>query len=625
MKCNLEAVEYIEKLKQTGKLTSRSLQKLILLGDARVNEKIVNAISLCKPEKVTVLTDSPKDAEYIRKLSLRNKEEHRLAISGHTVHFDGYFDQARDKNNTRYLLPEGMKRSSHLNATDRESGLKEIFGLFDGSMKGKEMLVMFFWLGPCGSEFSIPAMQITDSAYVAHSETILFRPGYEFFRKTRPEKFFFFLHSAGKLEDGKTAEIDKRRIYIDLHGDSVYTVNNQYAGNSVGLKKLGFRLAIKKAVEECWLAEHMFVMAVHGPNKRKTYFTGAFPSACGKTSTAMLPGQTIIGDDIAYIRKGKDGTAYAVNAEQGIFGIIQDVNKKDDPITHMALTTPKELIFSNVLVKDRKPYWIGMGEDIPESGTNFIGKWHMGMKGPDGKPVPFAHPNARYTLRIRELENADTEIENPDGVPVKGFIFGVRDPSTSVPVVQSLSWNHGVLLASSMESETTSATIGGGGNIDYNPMANLDFLPVSVGTYVDHYIKFGKELKNRPVIFSVNYFLKENGQYLNGMLDKKVWLLWMEGRVNGDFDAIETPIGFIPKYEDLSVLFKEHLGKDYTRDDYEKQFAIRVDMLLQKFSRIEKIFSNECVCPEFIHELVSQKARLQEAEKLYGTVMHSKQ
>ena len=181
------------------------------------------------------------------------------------------------------------------------------------------MLVRFFSLGPTNSSFSIPALQITDSAYVAHSEDLLYRSNYEGFKALNwTNQFFYFLHSAGRLKNNVSIDMDKRRIYIDLEENCVYSVNNQYAGNSIGLKKLAFRLAIQKAQQEGWLAEHMFIMGVHGKKDRTTYFTGAFPSACGKTSTAMLPGQTIIGDDIAFLKKVA-GEVKAVNMEKGIF------------------------------------------------------------------------------------------------------------------------------------------------------------------------------------------------------------------------------------------------------------------------------------------------------------------
>jgi len=597
-------------------------KKLEDLGNEHAVRKVEDAIVLCKPGKVTIVTDSDEDISYVRQKALENGEERKLETEGHTMHFDGYRDQARDKANTKYLLPEGKTISRYINSTGREAGLKEVLGFLDGSMQGKEMIVRFFCLGPAGSRFSISAMQITDSFYVGHSEDILYRKGYEQFKKLeRKDDFFFFLHSAGQLDGrGNSANVDKRRVYIDLATNSVYSVNNQYAGNSVGLKKLAMRLAINKASEEGWMTEHMFIMGVNGPNGRKTYLTGAFPSACGKTSTAMIPGQTIIADDIAYLRPWGDGTLRAVNVEQGIFGIIRDVNTRDDPVIYKALTTPRETIFSNVLVVDGRPYWLGMGQELPGKGTNFSGEWYEGKTDSEGKEIPPAHKNARYTIRLRELDNMDERAEDPEGVPVTGFIFGGRDSDTSVPVSQSLGWSHGVFMAASLESETTAATLGKEGELVHSPMANLDFISVPFGKYIEDYLKMEDMLEKPPSIFSVNYFLKDgNGKYLNEILDKKVWVLWMELRVNGDVDAIRTPIGFIPKYGDIRRLFREALGKEFTKEDYEKQFSIRLGKFMQKFERIENIFQHEPGMPEqFRNELSQQKKRLEQAREKFG-------
>ena len=362
-------------------------------------------------------------------------------------------------------------------------------------MKGKEMLVCFFSLGPINSVFSIPALQITDSAYVAHSEDLLYRSNYEGFKALNgSNQFFYFLHSAGRLERNISVDIDKRRVYIDLEENSVYTVNYQYAGNSVGLKKLAFRLAIRKAHQEGWLAEHMFIMGVHGQKNKTTYFTGAFPSACGKTSTAMLPGQTIIGDDIAFLRK-INGEVKAVNMERGIFGIIADVNEKEDPLIFKALTTPREIIFSNVLIKKGIPYWMGMGKELPKDGINYSGEWYEGKKDKDGNPINPSHKNARYTIRLSEMDNIDPEAENPEGVVIDGFFYGGRDSDTSVPIVESLSWEHGVFLGAILESETTAATLGKQGVRRHDPMANLDFISIPFLDYVNNHLAFKEGLK----------------------------------------------------------------------------------------------------------------------------------
>ena len=592
-------------------------KKLEVLNNPYIMQRVEEAIVLCKPEKVTVITDALEEIQYVRELALRNREEEKLKLEGHTIHFDGFYDQGRDKENTRYLVSEKVDWGIDVNSIDKDEGLKEIKSYFKGSMKGKEMLVRFFSLGPTDSIFSIPALQITDSAYVAHSEDLLYRSNYEGFKELKgSNQFFFFLHSAGKLENNISIDIDKRRIYIDLEGNSVYSVNNQYAGNSIGLKKLALRLAIRKASEEGWLTEHMFIMGVHGRKGRTTYFTGAFPSACGKTSTAMLPGQTIVGDDIAYLKK-VNGEVRAANVEKGIFGIIADVNPVDDPVIYQALTTKREIIFSNVLIKDGIPYWLGMGKDIPEKGVNYSGEWYFGKKDSNGNALDPSHKNARYTIQLEELANIDPEADNPKGVPVDGFVYGGRDSDTTIPIVESLDWNHGVFIGATVESETTAATLGKQGVRKHNPMANLDFISIPFADYIKNHLSFKDNLTRMPKIFATNYFLKdEQGDFLNAKIDKMVWMVWVEGRVHGEFDAIETPVGRIPLYEDLKSLFLQELDRDYAKEDYIKQFSLRIDKYLEKMERMQNIFSNITMTDSsFIKELENQIERLEKAKQ----------
>lgn len=588
-----------------------NLKKLEELNNQYVINEVQKAIQLCKPEKVTVITDSKEDIAHIRELSLIKGEEKKLKMEGHTIHFDGYYDQARDKKYTKYLLSQNVEWGIEVNSIKKEKGLQEIYSYLDGSMAGKEMLVRFFSLGPTNSTFSLKALQITDSAYVAHSEDLLYRPGYEEFKRfVGSNDFFFFLHSAGRLKNGVSADIDKRRIYIDLEEKRVYSINNQYAGNSLGLKKLAFRLAINKAHKEGWLAEHMFIMGVHGPGGRVTYFTGAYPSACGKTSTAMIPGQTIVGDDIAYLRK-IDREVKTVNAEIGIFGIIHSVNSEDDPMIYQALTSPGEIIFSNVLISDGVPYWLGMKKDIPGEGINFSGEWFKGKKDNNGEEIPCSHKNARYTIRLNELNNIDSKANDSDGVPVKAIFYGGRDSDTTIPIVESLNWAHGVFLGATVESETTAATLDVRGVRKYNPMANLDFISVPLGTYIKNHLKFANNLKVIPKTYATNYFLKdESGKYLNGKMDKRVWLLWAERRVYEEYEAIKTPVGRIPKYEDLKTLFVRELNKDYTKAEYIQQFSLRVVKYLEKMERMSKIFENVKMPVAFTKELTAQIERL---------------
>lgn len=598
--------------------------KLEALKNPKVMDFVAQYAELCNPDSIFVRTDSREDADYVRRRAIELGEERPLATEGHTVHFDSYYDQGRDKFSTRYLLRPDEVLGSDIASIDRNKGIKEIHGLFENSMAGREMYVCFFCLGPTDSVFSISAVQITDSAYVGHSENILYRSGYEQFLKLKEKgRFFRAVHSAGELEGAVSRNWEKRRVYIDLEEEMLMSVNTQYAGNTVGLKKLSMRLAIKRASEEGWLTEHMFVMGVYGPDrKRITYFTGSFPSACGKTATAMLEGEKIVGDDIAYLRS-INGKLCTVNVERGIFGIIQDVNGENDPSIFEALTTPGEVIFSNVLVdKNNIPRWLADGRPSPSKGTNFAGEWTPGKKGPDGKEAPYAHKNARYTIWLKDLKNCDENLENPDGVEIGGVIYGGRDSDTSVPVAQSFDWAHGILAqGATIESETTAATLGKEGVRTFNLMANLDFLSIPIGRYIQNNLDIVEDVKRPPVIFHVNYFLRgKDGKFLNGIKDKHVWLKWMEMRVNGNTDAIKTPIGYIPKYEDLRALFKEVLAKDYKINDYKEQFKIRILECIAKIDRIKNIYHTKVFdTPHIlIKTLDEQKKRLEDCRKAHG-------
>ena len=398
------------------------------------------------------------------------------------------------------------------------------------------------------------------------------------------------------------------------------TINNQYGGNSIGLKKLALRLAISKAHKEDWLCEHMFIMGIRPEGKeRVSYFTGAFPSMCGKTSTAMVSGQSIVGDDIAYLKKDDNGYCTAANVEQGLFGVIQDISEENDSVIYKSLTTPRELIISNVLDVKGTPYWLGMGKEIPEKGINHSGEWHKGKKDKDGHEITCSHKNARFTLQISELENADPKANDPKGVKVDGIIYGGRDSDTTVPVAQSLNWSHGVFVGSAIESETTAAALGSEGQLKHSPMANIEFLVIPLGKYIENHLKFGEDLDKCPQVFSTNYFLKKDGKFVNAITDKKVWLLWMEGRVNDEYEAIETPIGYIPKYEDIKELFSQVFDKKYSQEEYNYQFSIRISLLLKKLDRIKEIYKEEESVPEaFMQHIEQQRQRLNDAKEKYG-------
>ena len=606
-----------------SKLDAENYRKIAALDNERLFAFLADAITLCEPESVWVSTDSADDVAHTREMAKKLAEEKPLAIKGHTIHFDGIADQGRDRAATKYLVPRDDSLSEALNQMEREEGLKEIRDLLQGCMKNRTMSVRFLTLGPNNSEFSIPCVECTDSFYVSHSLNLLYRLGYEEFKRLGAKaEFFAIMHSCGALDDRMvSSETDKKRIYIDYSRDVVYSVNTQYAGNTVGLKKLALRLTIQKADREGWLAEHMFLMGVHGKGGRKTYLAGAFPSACGKTSTAMLPGEEIIGDDIAYFR-AVNGLCMAVNAESGIFGIIQNVNEIDDPTIWNVLTNPGEVIFSNILVKDDKPYWLGMGMDVPDDGENFSGPWQKGKKDAKGAEIPCAHKNARYAVKLKALENCDPELENPAGIELAGIMYGGRDAKASVPCQQSFSWEHGIIsYGASLETETTFAIIGKEGVPEINLMSIQDFVAIPLGKYIQNNLEFGKKLTKPPQVFGVNYFLRDQqGKFVNGIRDKHVWIKWMERRVHGEVGCLQGPTGLIPYFEDLQQLFKEVLDKEYTPEDYARQFTLRVKENLAKLDRVEEFHrKNVENAPDALFRILAeQRKRLEDASRQFG-------
>ncbi len=610
-----------------SKMSAESFKKLLALENERLFEFVGEYVALCQPASVYMCDDSDEDAEYIRRRAIELGEETPLARPGHTVHYDGYDDQGRAPGATKNLVSKAdLPLMKSLQAMDRDAGLAEVREILKGIMEGKEAVVKLSCEGPTLSPFSIACAQISDSFYVCHSEELLYRRGYEHFMKMdRKDRFFRFVHSAGRLDErGCSIDLDKRRIYQDLEEMIVLSTNNQYAGNSVGLKKHAMRLAIRLSGKEGWLCEHMFVMAVQNEQKaRATYFCGAFPSACGKTATAMLPGEKIVGDDIAYFRN-INSEFRAVNVENGIFGIIKDVNAEDDPVIYRTLQTPGlEIIFSNVLTgPDNLPYWLGMGVPVPTQGRNHSGGWTEGKRDTDGGLIPHAHSNARYTIRLGYLENIDPAFNDKNGVLVEGIVYGGRDSHTSTPIEESPDWESGIILkACTLESETTSATIGQEGLLAPQPMANLDFISYPIGQYFTNNIRFVQGLKKVPPIFTVNYFLKDDdGNFLTSKLAKKVWLHWAELRVHGEVGAHSTPLGYIPRYEDLKPMFREYLEEDFSRELYLELFKFRIDPWVAKLNRAITFYERTAPdCPESFFTVWKKTIEtLQRAKAVYG-------
>lgn len=597
------------------------LERLLAIPDPRLHRWVAEVVELAQPERIYVNTGSPQDIEFIRRYALGNKEELPTKYKSKTVHFDGLFDLARDRENTRILVPPGHSIPM-VNTFDREKGLAEIRELFKGVMKGRLMFIGFYCFGPRNSPFSLYAVQITDSAYVAHSENILYRVCYNVFvEKGASLDYMRFLHATGERNElGWSSNISKRRIYIDLDDDIVYSVNTQYAGNTVGLKKLSLRLCVNKGRREGFLCEHMFIVGVKGPGGRVTYITGAYPAGCGKTSTALLA-DTIVGDDLAIIHAYK-GEPRAINPEIGSFGIIDGVNPVDDPEIYRILLQPDtEVIFSNILLtEDGDVWWRGRPEP-PRRGLNYAGPWREGLKDESGREILPSHPNARFTTHLGYLRNLDPRIEDPMGVTVEAMVFGGRDSDTNVPVEEAFDWVHGnVTKAAAVESERTAAVLGQVGVKEFNPYAILDFLSVSPGEFLRLHLDFAGKLEKTPRIYSVNYFLRDkDGRFLNEKTDKIVWLKWIELRVHGDVEAVESPTGLIPVYNDLEKLFEEFLNKEYREESYREQFKIRVAKQIERITRITDIYSRIPDTPPVFFEVMrEQLKRLEEARARYG-------
>ncbi len=609
-----------------------TLEKLHLITNEEVILKLANAVSMMEPESLFVNSGSEKDIETIKDLGIRKGEETPLAIKDHTIHFDLPEEQGRVIDKTFYILNEGDKGSTLANKYLRDDALEYIEEHMKGIAREMTLFLGFYSRGPLGAEASSPALKITTSTYVMHSANILYRNIYDRFDQEVSRKGFFFtnVHSQGL---NRPEDFHRARVFMDRSWLTTFSMFFTYAGNTLLLKKGNHRFAVdiatfmKKGKE---LSEHMFITGVTGPEGRKTYIAGAAPSGCGKTTTAMV-GSDFIGDDLAQLWIAEDGTLRGINPEKGIFGIVQDVNPEGDPWLIKCLREEgSEVIWSNVLVdKDKKPHWVGSGEDVPEKGVNYQGEWWKGKTDEKGNPVPISHPNARITLPNISIGNYNPEAgEDPGGVEIKVITYSGRDADTMPPLWVAKSPDHGVIIGASVLSEATATELGAKG-IRRQPWANEPFIPGPLADYMDAQFAFFNSAKLivKPVMAGLNYFLthEARGGKGSGLLgekrDVKVWLEWLERRANNDVEAIETPIGFIPMYEDLKDLFAG-IGKDYGKDLYDRQFSFYVDNIIARIDLQEEAYRKEENIPEKLFEIYEeQKKGLLALKKKYGPVV----
>ncbi len=533
----------------------------MLTKNKNVLDWVDKMVALTKPDEVVWIDGSDEQLEQIRAKSVASGEMQALnqeKLPGCYLHRTAINDVARVEHRTFICSRKEEDAGPTNNWWNPTEAYAELSKLFDGCMKGRTMYVIPYSMGPIGSEFSKVGVELTDSTYVVLNMDIMTRMGKQAFDHLGDESNDFVrgLHSKAQLDE------EKRYICHFPEDNTIWSINSGYGGNVLlGKKCFALRIASYQGKNEGWMAEHMLILGIENPQGEVKYIAAAFPSACGKTNLAMLiPPQLYrdkgykvwcVGDDIAWLRIGPDGRLWAINPENGFFGVAPGTSEKSNP--NALASTRQGTIFTNVVqnLDDNTVWWEGLDKNPPKNALNWKGeKWDpaSGEKG--------AHPNSRFTAPAKNCPCISPEFNNPQGVPISAIIFGGRRAKTAPLVYQSFDWNHGVFVGSIMASETTAAATGKVGVVRRDPMAMLPFCGYHMGDYFAHWIEMGKKLGDKaPKIFNTNWFrTDEEGHFIwPGFGDNMRVLMWILGRCEGTVDAVETPIGYEPKPEDINV------------------------------------------------------------------------
>ena len=519
-------------------------------------------LNLVNPDKIVWIDGSEEQIEALRAEACSTGEMIKLnqeLLPDCYLHRTAVNDVARVEARTFICAPTKEEAGPTNNWMDPAEAYEMLYGIAKDSYKGRTAYIIPYSMGPVGSKFSKAGIELTDSIYVVLNMCIMTRVG------------FNVLDVLGDSDDWVRGlhcrcDIDAEKRYI-VHfpeDNTIMSVNSGYGGNVLlGKKCFALRIASNQGRKEGWQAEHMLILGIENPEHEVKYICAAFPSACGKTNLAMLIPPEVyakkgykvwcVGDDISWIRKGKDGRLYAINPENGFFGVAPGTNMKSNP--NALLSTKKGTIFTNVALNldDNTVWWEGLDKNPPENAIDWTGKpWNGKVDERTG-----AHPNSRFTAPAKNCPCLSSEFENPEGVPISAFVFGGRRAKLAPLVYQSRDWNHGVFVGSIMASETTAAAAGAVGVVRRDPMAMLPFCGYDMADYWQHWIDIGASLDpdKAPKIFNVNWFRKDDeGHFMwPGFGDNLRVLEWILKRCEGKVDAEETAIGYLPHAEDINL------------------------------------------------------------------------